>query len=99
MVTADKNLIEKIDSHRGDLSRDEFIQCCLEEVERRELELEKQHAIDFSAGQETQAIYATREELREFKRSIGGLLKAFMEFYVATGLELSASRAVGDEED
>lgn len=97
MDAADKRLTEKIDGNRGGLSRNEFIQRCIEEVERREFELERLHNIDFNAGHETQAMYATREELQDFKRSIGGLLKNFMEFYIAADLELSASRAVGDE--
>ena len=38
-------------------------------------------------------VYATREEFREFKRSMQDLLKAFLDFFITFGLELGTGKS------
>lgn len=96
MLILDRDLVEKIDEYRGDMTRGEFIELCVNsclegsqpetargeerEIGRRDLPLRRREM----------SIYATREEFLEFKRSIRELLKAFLDFFITFGLEMGS---------
>ena len=102
MLILERMLVEKIDENRGDLSRTEFIDFCIdscleiEEPEREEKPAAKQEFI--SRGKE-EPFYPTRVEFHEFKHSIRELLRAFLDFFITFGLELGTSRSAKGLED
>jgi metal-responsive CopG/Arc/MetJ family transcriptional regulator len=69
-------LVDKIDSSRGDVSRAEFIEALIDS-------LVKEKSVHKSTGE-----YATREELASFEQDMKQLLKSFLDFFVSYGLEL-----------
>jgi hypothetical protein len=96
MLILDEEILDKIDEYRGDLSRAEFldvcINTCLEETEpgpRRSVGKEKAYATP---------AYATKEDLDEFKSGIKDLLRAFLDFYISFGLDLGTGNTSEDLE-
>ena len=76
MLILDRGLVERIDENRGDLTRAEFVEICidgcLEGVPPQKAQREERHAGEqrFTTRQEEAPVYATREEFQDFKRSM-----------------------------
>lgn len=67
-------IMRKLDEHRGDVSRVEFVESCVSRfVAKSEVPL---------------ATYATKEELEEFKQGIKNLESRFIEFVLTYLIEL-----------
>ncbi len=67
-------IMRKLDEHRGDVSRVEFVESCVN---------------GFLGKREMPAIgYATKEELEEFKQGIKKLESTFIEFVLTYLIEL-----------
>lgn len=103
MLILDRDLVNKIDEHRGDLSRQDFIDFCidkcLETVQREEQAEERRGAErEFGGEREAAEAYATREEFQEFKRGITSLIRSFLEFFVTFGLELGTAKGSAELE-
>jgi hypothetical protein len=77
VVPAD--LAQKIDDNRGDLSRVEFIEALIDN-----LVTDKGESKTRSNGK---ADYATKIELLSFEQDMKQLLKSFLDFFVAYGME------------
>jgi hypothetical protein len=77
VVPAD--LAQKIDDNRGDLSRVEFIEALIDN-----LVTDKSESKTRTNGK---ADYATKIELLSFEQDIKQLLKSFLDFFVAYGME------------
>ena len=77
VVPAD--LAQKIDDNRGDLSRVEFIKALIDN-----LVTDKSESKTRTNGK---ADYATKIELLSFEQDIKQLLKSFLDFFVAYGME------------
>lgn len=71
-----ERLLQRIDEYRGNLSRAEFIELCIN------------HMANQRADGEMRSPYATREELKELERSLKNIIKNFMEFFLCFKLEL-----------
>lgn len=96
MLLLDRGLVEKIDDNRGDLSRAEFIEFCIDTclgVEEPE-KVEKYPEQEFAPRQKEMPIYATREEFQEFRRGMRELLRAFLDFFITFGLELGTGKSM-----
>lgn len=102
MLIVDDKLIEKIDANRGDVSRTEFLEFCLDKsLEELKAEAEpgeekraaEREAVATDRGE---AVYVTRNEFEEFKRSVRELLKVTVDFLVTFSL---GTRAGGAPED
>ncbi len=104
MLVLEQRLVEKIDENRGDVSRAEFIDFCidkcLEAVEPKEFEREERRTTKprFVARQKEATAYATKEEFQEFKHGISNLIRTFLEFFITVGLELGTSKTTEDIE-
>ncbi len=99
MLILEQKLVEKIDEGRGDLSRADFIEFCIdnllkgtegEEVGGKEPGIAEETLATKPKGA---AAYATREEFQEFKRGITNLLRTFLDFFITFGLELGTSKS------
>ncbi len=77
MVIVPAELVRKIDENRGDMSQAEFIEFLIDSRLKEEPKEKKEVTA-----------YATKEELRSFEQDIKKLLKGFLDFFVAYGLEL-----------
>ncbi len=77
MVIVPAELARKIDENRGDLSQADFIEFLIDSRIKEE-----------PAEKKEVTVYATKEELRSFEQDIKKLLKGFLDFFVAYGLEL-----------
>ncbi len=76
MVTPE--LMAKIDERRGDMSREQYVEQCVESfVSRRR-----------PAPEQGCERYATIEQFEEFQRKVERLERRFIEFLVNYGLEL-----------
>ncbi len=74
MLIVDAEVIKKIDENRGDMSRSEFINFLIES--------------QLKESPEKKEKYATKEELRHLEQSFKEVLRSFLEFFIAYGLEL-----------
>ncbi|MBN1366310.1 MAG: hypothetical protein JW967_00075 [Dehalococcoidales bacterium] len=77
MVIVPAELVRKIDENRGDMNQADFIEFLIDSRLKEEPKEKK----------ETTS-YATKEELRSFEQDIKKLLKGFLDFFVAYGMEL-----------
>ncbi len=93
-LVIDRELIEKIDGNRGDLSRAEFIELCAN-TWFEEAEPEPKMTPREARGE----VYATREQFERHKRSIKSLLRAFLDVLITFGLNLGRGDARRLEED
>ena len=75
VVPAD--LAQKIDDNRGDLSRVEFIEALIDNLVTEKHESKGNGKVD----------YATRTELLSFEQDMKQLLKSFLDFFIAYGME------------
>jgi hypothetical protein len=71
------DLAEKIDNNRGDLSRVEFIEALIDNLVTDTHESK-------SNGKED---YASKMELKSFEQDMKLLLKSFLDFFMAYGME------------
>ncbi len=98
MLILDRDLVNKIDEHRGDLSREDFIDFCIDKC-LETLQPEEKAEERGGAGRraratpEAEEVFATREEFQEFKRGITSLLRTFLEFFITFGLELGTGKS------
>ena len=74
-------LVNKIDEHRGDLDRGEFLNVLIDSYLQ-------QDSADHPAKKSIDGEYVTEESLTEFERGIKELLRNFLEFFVSYGLEI-----------
>ncbi len=77
MLIVSAELVRKINENRGDMSQGDFIEFLIDS-RIKEPDNKVQEKV----------VYATREELRSFEQDIKKLLKGFLDFFVAYGLEL-----------
>jgi hypothetical protein len=95
-----------IDINRGEFSRVEFINFCIETLlHEEELKKEKER---YAARREEVAPpkrvaeaeeeYVTRAEFEEFKEGIKELQKTFIDFFVTYGLELGGKQLSEEQE-
>ena len=77
MVIVPVDLVRKIDENRGDMSQAEFVEFLIDSRLKEEPK-EKKEVVP----------YATKEELHSFEQDIKKLLKGFLDFFVAYGMEL-----------
>jgi metal-responsive CopG/Arc/MetJ family transcriptional regulator len=75
VVPAD--LAQKIDDNRGDMSRVEFIEALIDNLVTDKHESKSNGKVD----------YATRTELLSFEQDMKQLLKSFLDFFIAYGME------------
>jgi hypothetical protein len=75
MLIVDAELVKKIDDHRGDIGRSEFIDFLIESQLKEKEEGKKQGSV-------------TREEFHQFQEGTKELLRNFLEFFISYGLEL-----------
>lgn len=71
------NLAEKIDNNRGDLSRVEFIEALIDNLVTDKPESKGSGKVE----------YATKTELLSFEQDMKLLLKSFLDFFMAYGME------------
>src|SRR3989304_1649763 len=101
IIVLNQTVVDEIDGHRGDMSREACGGGCVEDCVRRDLKTqaetrgegapsvvpEKQPAVGFGPSAE----YASREEFLEFKQGITSLMRNFLEFFLSYGLEHGTS--------
>ena len=75
VVPAD--LAQKIDENRGDMSRVEFIEALIDNLLTDKPEFKSNGKAD----------YATKTEILSFEQDMKGLLKSFLDFFIAYGME------------
>jgi hypothetical protein len=73
MLILPKEIVEKIDSNRGDMGQAEFIDLLIDSQLKEKAKEEK---------------YATKDEMRFFEQDMQKLLRSFLDFFVSYGLEL-----------
>ena len=86
VVTSD--LAEKIDNNRGDLSRIEFIEALIDNLVSDKPELKSNGKGD----------YASKTELLSFEQDMKLLLKSFLDFFMAYGMEFGENGQLLDVE-
>ena len=75
VVTAD--LAQKIDDYRGDMNRAEFIEALIDNLVAENGESKGNGKVD----------YATKTEFLSFEQDMKQLLKSFLDFFMAYGME------------
>ena len=73
MLIVPAELVEKIDSNRGDMSQGEFIDFLISSQLKEKVKEQQ---------------YATKEEVQYLEQDIKKLLKSFLDFFLGYGLEL-----------
>jgi hypothetical protein len=86
IVVLPAELVEKIDKNRGDVSRADFISALLDNVLRE------------SQGKEAISSFITRQELEGFRQDVRALLRSFLDFFIAYGLELGTTTSSKKDE-
>ncbi len=97
MLFLDRDLVEKIDQNRGDISRSEFIDFCIDNLLEGALSEEvvptgNKATSRRPAFRET-ADYPPSEDFQQFKRNMRSLMKNLLEVVVNLGLELDRSKS------
>ncbi len=77
ILVVPSDLAEKIDNNRGDLSRVEFIEALIDNLVSAKPELKANGKVE----------YATKTELLSFEQDMKLLLKSFLDFFMAYGME------------
>jgi len=96
VLVLERRLLEKIEENRGDLSKAAFIEFCIDSCLGKAVDEEAEIEEEYTPRERETSIYATREELQEFKHSIRDIIRAFLEFTVTFGLELGPGKATQD---
>lgn len=79
-VELSPTLLRKIDENRRGLTREEFIELCVDTWLKRERA---------NGEKPSESPYVTREEFQEFERGIKNLLRSFLNFFLLYWMELS----------
>ena len=104
MLVLGRGVVERIDQNRGDLSRGEFIDFCIDTclgkgeagpAERAE-GYGAEREPDMRPAEKGPTTYATKKEFQEFKRGIADILRTFLEFFITFGLELGKGKGIED---
>jgi hypothetical protein len=77
ILVVPSDLAEKIDSNRGDLSRVEFIEALIDDLVTAKPESKGNGKVEF----------ASKTELLSFEQDMKLLLKSFLDFFMAYGME------------
>jgi hypothetical protein len=101
-----EELMKKIDENRGELSRAEFIDVCIDsllgegEVKEEEKHPPKKEGVERPKPPEAEEkeVYVSREEFEEFKQSIKDVQKTFIDFFLTYGLELGGQPTTAEQE-
>lgn len=103
IVILNNRLMRKIDEHRGQLSRVEFVDECVEKL-LNELSMELKRmptggkVQDREAGPAYPAEYVTKHDFDRFKRNIDNLQQQYMDFFMKYGKQLAGESLSGEEE-
>ena len=101
VLIVDERLIDKLDQNRGDTSRVEFLEFCvdrlLDELQPREFESREKPKAEREpvTGQKESTAFATASEFREFKRAVRDLITAYLDFVT----DRAEPRKAGHTED
>jgi len=79
ILIVESDLLQKIDDNRGELSRSEFINFLLN----------NQLGDETSSSSDVVNQYVSREAFPEFTQGMKDLLRRFLDFFIAYGMELS----------
>ena len=77
IIVVPADLAQKIDDNRGDMDRVEFIEALIDNLLTDKNETKGNGKVDF----------ATRTELLSFEQDMKQLLKSFLDFFMAYGME------------
>jgi hypothetical protein len=103
MLILGRDVVEKIDRNRDDLTREEFIDFCINACMNREepapVKKNEEYARpepEIRAAEKDAVAYATKKEFQEFKTGIADILRTFLEFFLTFGLELGKGKDAND---
>jgi hypothetical protein len=96
MIIVPVELLEKIDRNRGQLSRAEFIDFCIDTLLQKGEELAPPGAAEGETVAPAESV--SRQEFEEFRKRIKELQRAFIDFMVNWGLE-PLERAPAEEQE
>ena len=82
-VELSPTLLRKIDENRRGLTREEFIELCVDTWLKRERA---------NGEKPSESPYVTREEFQEFERGIKNLLRSFLDFFLLYWMELGEEK-------
>jgi metal-responsive CopG/Arc/MetJ family transcriptional regulator len=71
------DLVKKIDDNRGDVNRAQFIEALIDNLIEEKPE----------SKEKSKAQYATKEEILVYQQDMKQLLKSFLDFFMAYGME------------
>ncbi len=106
ILVLDRKVLERIDEYRGDLSRAEFIEVCIdtslemaETPEARPAEEPAPRPLAVTAPSRPAApaftgTPATREEFEAFKKNTKDLIRALLDFFITFGLDMAPGKAI-----
>ena len=86
MLIVDDKLIDKLDQNRGDVSRAEFVEFCLDrcleelQTERDQSEEKRAAEPEVATKEREESVSATRREFQEFKRNVRDLITTYLDF-------------------
>jgi len=84
MLILPGEVVQKIDENRGDLSQAEFIELLIDSQLK---------------DKEKDSKYATKEEVRAFQEDMKKLLRNFLDFFMAYGMDLGKAAPGSDLEE
>jgi metal-responsive CopG/Arc/MetJ family transcriptional regulator len=71
------DLVKKIDDNRGDVNRAQFIEALIDNLIEEKPETKEKSKVE----------YATKEEILVYQQDMKQLLKSFLDFFMAYGME------------
>ncbi len=99
ILILDRQLVAKIDEHRGELSQAEFIDLCIDTCLETEASAARRPVIERPPpppAPPPASAPATREDFEEFTKTTKELVRALLEFFVTFGLDVAPGKAVGN---
>ena len=84
MLILPGEVVQKIDENRGDMSQAEFIELLIDNQLK---------------DKEKDSKYATKEEVRGYQEDMKKLLRNFLDFFMAYGMDLGKQAPGGDLEE
>ena len=88
IIVVPADLAQKIDDNRGDMDRVEFIEALIDNLLTDKNETKGNGKVDF----------ATKTELLSFEQDMKQLLKSFLDFFMAYGMEFGENGQLLDVE-
>ena len=79
IVILPSDLVDKLDLNRGEMGRADFVKLLLERL------------LQDNGTKDSVTNIVTRQELQDFQSDIRALLRTFLDFFIAYGLELGPS--------